>query len=129
MAIYRTSGSLRAATVINLLAGIWMIIAPFALGASSGARWNDVIFGILILLCALGRMAQPAARGYSVANFIFGIWLIISGWIFAGAGMHWNNTVTGIIVLICAWVAVRQVAVVTAFPESGTGTGTTRRAA
>ncbi len=122
MAVAIRSKNLTFYTVINLLAGIWMIIAPFAVGAATGARWNDVIFGILILACAIGRMANPSAQGLSWANFIFGIWLIISPFIlgFVGSGLRWNNIVTGIIVLIFAYLATRETGVtVGAYRDTG----------
>lgn len=41
------------ASWINFLIGIWMIIAPFATGYSGGvATWNEVIFGILLVIVA-----------------------------------------------------------------------------
>ncbi len=116
MADMDRSGTLRGLSVVNLLAGIWMIICPFAIGASTGARWNDVIFGVLIGLCAIGRMASPAARGLSWANVVFGIWLIISPFVlgFAGSGIQWNNVVTGIIVVVFGlWAAQHRLSVAT----------------
>lgn len=117
----QSSGTLKAGTVINLLAGIWLIITPFALGGSSGAVWDGVIFGILILLCAIGRMVSPLSRGFSVANVIWGIWMLISPWVlgFAGTGIRWSYTVTGIIVAIVATICTREIAVVTSLPASG----------
>jgi hypothetical protein len=112
------SRNLTVFSVINLLAGIWMIICPFAIGASTGARWDDVIFGILVLLFAIGRLANPAARGLSWTSVAFGIWLLISPWVlgWAGSGIHWNNTITGIIVIVFGTMAARE-------PGMGTGVG------
>lgn len=124
-----TNGVLRACSILMLIAGIWMIITPFALGGGGGAKANDLIFGILLVICSIGRLAAPSARGFSVANLIWGIWLIISPWAlhFVGAGMRWSNDVTGIVVVIVSSIALTQRAHVVAFPESQTGP--TRRAA
>ena len=48
---------------INLLAGIWLIIAPFVLsyqgGSAVGAAWNDVVLGIIVGVLGLWSMAAP----------------------------------------------------------------------
>ena len=49
----RTAASqIVAASGVNLLAGIWLIIAPFLLGYSDQAAplWNDIIVGIIVAL-------------------------------------------------------------------------------
>lgn len=128
MAVVHRSKLLAACSTILLIAGIWTIISGYALGGTAAAEWNGVIFGILLILCSLGRLAAPLARGYSVANIVWSIWLIISPWTFAStAGLRWSSDVTGIIALIFAIAAVRQIPMVTALPE--TGMGPTRRAA
>jgi hypothetical protein len=45
---------------INLLIGIWLIIAPFALGffAMRGTAWNQIVAGIIIFVDAVWAMAQ-----------------------------------------------------------------------
>ena len=39
---------------ISGLAGLWLIVAPFAMGFPSGsaAMWNDVILGVIVVLLA-----------------------------------------------------------------------------
>ncbi|HZP87920.1 MAG TPA: SPW repeat protein [Burkholderiales bacterium] len=46
---------------VNLVLGIWLIIAPFVLRfyhAETGAAWNQIILGILIAADALWVLAQ-----------------------------------------------------------------------
>lgn len=121
MVVERRTGKLTLFCTINILAGIWMIIMPFALGAATGARWDDVIFGVLVIIFAAARLASPTANGLSWVNFAFGIWLLISPYVlgFAGSGVRWNNTITGIIVLIFAALAARERFVVSAAVEPG----------
>lgn len=40
--------------VINILAGIWLIVSPWVLGFTSNttALWNAVILGIIVLVIA-----------------------------------------------------------------------------
>jgi len=55
--VYWTSGS-------NLLAGIWLVIAPFALAYNDieGALWNDIIIGISIFVLVLAAWSAYASR-------------------------------------------------------------------
>ena len=120
MALQRTA-ALTASTIINLIAGIWILIAPYALASSAGAKWNDSVLGILLIICAIGRMASPSVKAFSGANLIFGIWMIISPWVEGiVGGLRWNNEVVGIIVVIFSLIALGQNAIVS-YPESGTG--------
>ncbi len=116
------SGKLSLLSIISLLGGLWMIICPFAIGASTGARWDGVIFGVLVAIFAIGRLASPAARALSWVNFAFGIWLLISPWVlgFPGSGIRWNDTITGLIILICSGLAATDKGMVaTAGGETG----------
>lgn len=65
LAAVRVFGAYRAAWVswLNVLAGIWMIIAPFALGYSGFAHptWNDIIVGALVV--AFGAWSALATHG------------------------------------------------------------------
>lgn len=112
----------KAPSVVILLAGIWTIIAAYTLGGSAAAEWSGVVVGILFIICSIGRMAAPGARGFSVANIVWSIWLIISPWTFASrTALHWSNDVTGIIALICAIAALRQTPKVAVMPDTGYG--------
>jgi hypothetical protein len=47
---------IRAGRFLNVLFGAWIIIAPWLLaGANTGARWNDLIAGVLIIAVSLPR--------------------------------------------------------------------------
>jgi len=46
----------RAIRFINILFGVWIVVAPWLLtGAATGARWNDVIVGLALILLSLPR--------------------------------------------------------------------------
>lgn len=56
LALIRALAPLQAVWLswINLIAGIWLIIAPFALGyANTTPRWNDIILGIIVAALAV----------------------------------------------------------------------------
>src|SRR5690242_3182825 len=41
---------------LNVLAGVWLIIAPWVLGYEAGdPKWNDVVFGAIVVVLALVR--------------------------------------------------------------------------
>lgn len=46
---------------INLVLGVWLVIAPFVLGYSTmdGATWNHIIVGLLIAADAIWAIARP----------------------------------------------------------------------
>jgi hypothetical protein len=56
VAAIRTFGGFatRGWSWVNMLAGIWLIIAPFVLGYNNTTRplWNDIILGIVIAVLA-----------------------------------------------------------------------------
>lgn len=46
----------RAIRFINILFGVWVVLAPWLLaGAGTGARWNDVIVGLVLILLSIPR--------------------------------------------------------------------------
>jgi hypothetical protein len=49
---------------VNLVIGLWLIVAPFALGFANdpGATWNHVIVGLLTGGDALWALLQPPLR-------------------------------------------------------------------
>jgi len=62
-------GTDRTLDWINVVLGVWLIIAPFLLGYSAlaAALWNDIIVGIVVVVLAgwaalaMGRYHQPTA--------------------------------------------------------------------
>ncbi len=106
-------GQVKIASGLNIIAGIWLIIASWVLGYSNLSRplWNDVILGIAVAVIAAIRLW--AGRPYawlSWVNFILGLWLIISPWVLGYSGNRtalWNNVILGIIVaVLSAWSAL-----------------------
>jgi SPW repeat len=46
--------------------------------ARAAVTWNNVIVGIVVALLALIRTSAPQQAGWSWANVVLGIWLIVS---------------------------------------------------
>lgn len=89
---------------LNVLAGIWLIIAPFVLlYGNRTARINDIVLGIVIGVFALIRAIVPTFQTVwlSWLNAIWGIWLIIGSFFLVYAGKaRTNDIILGIIVLL-----------------------------
>ena len=96
------------ASGINILVGIWLILAPFIL-AYTGlqvAMWNDIILGVLVGVIALIRTFGTAQAGTSWINVLLGIWLIIAPFVLNygdNATPRWNDVILGILIVIFAW--------------------------
>jgi hypothetical protein len=86
--------------IINLIAGMWLILSPFLLGYSAGATANSVIIGIAVAILAIIRLAmtRDAWTGWLVAAI--GLWLIIAPFIFGFTepAVLWNEIIVGIII-------------------------------
>lgn len=90
---------------LNVLAGIWLIIAPWMLGyPASDPRWNDVVFGAIVALLALIRISGAYAESWlSWINAIVGVWLFVSAWaIDQSSAAAANDIILGVIVFVLA---------------------------
>jgi hypothetical protein len=99
------------ASGINVLLGVWLIISPWFYGyaagpAPAGVALNNVIVGILIVICAALRSFSPDRKVFlSGINIVLAIWTLISPWIYAyGADgpLFWTNIIVGIVVIALA---------------------------
>jgi len=112
-AITGTTEQAVTASGLNLVAGVWLIIAPFILGyGGTVAALNDLILGIVIGVIALIRIFSPARTTWlSWVNAVAGLWLIfapsILGYVLAAPRV--NDIVVGIIVVaLSAWSALSR---------------------
>ena len=86
---------------LNVLASTWLIIAPWVLGYSArDARWNDVVFGIVVGLLALIRAAGGYRQHWArLVNALVGIWLFVAAFtIDHSVVAMWNDIILGVIV-------------------------------
>jgi SPW repeat-containing protein len=93
------------ASGLNVLAGIWLIIAPWVLGyAPNDPKWNDVIFGILVGGFGLARVLGAYRDSWlSWLNALIGIWIFVSAFTIVSSGTaSANNIVLGAIVFVLA---------------------------
>ena len=90
---------------LNVIAGIWLIIAPWVLGYTAGdPKWNDVVFGIIVGCFALIRAAGAYRESWlSIANAVIGVWLFIAAFTIDASGTAAaNDIILGVIVFLLA---------------------------
>jgi hypothetical protein len=90
---------------LNVIAGIWLIIAPWVLGYSArDPRWNDVVFGIIVGIFALTRATGAYREDWlSWINALIGVWLFVAAFtIDHTSTAAWNDIILGIIVFLLA---------------------------
>jgi nitrate reductase NapE component len=95
------------ASALNVLAGIWLVIAPWVLGyASVSSTWNDVACGGAVILLAAERASAPSRRPWlSFVNVAIGIWLIVAAFVLSSYGTEWANDIIlgAIVALLGLW--------------------------
>jgi hypothetical protein len=101
------------AATLNVLAGIWLIIAPFVLGYRDGdPYWNDIVFGAVVVLLAGARAFGAYRQAWmSWLNMLIGAWLFASAfWLDSSGRAAWNDVVLGIIVFVLGAVSASATA-------------------
>ncbi len=106
----RSVGSIRAASTIALLAGIWLFVSPWVYGAyTHGSAWNSWIVGaVIVILAAIRLKSAVSATAPSWINFLLGIWTFFSPWIYGytgNTGRFVNSLCVGVIVVIAGLVS------------------------
>jgi multisubunit Na+/H+ antiporter MnhC subunit len=91
---------------ISLIAGLWMMVSPWALAYQAEARpmWNAIVLGALIAAVAFTAFFQVFAW-QEWANVLFGGWLIISPWVLGFSALSTvmlNAVVVGAVVAALA---------------------------
>lgn len=105
-------GTIRAASTICLICGIWFFVSPWVYGAyMHGNAWNSWIVGGLIVLWSVVRLIRPAySTGLSWYNTVCGAWVFCSPWIYgytAHTGRWINSMCVGFIVIVFSIVSAR----------------------
>lgn len=71
------------AAIVNLLMGMWLLAAPYALGYDrTPAAWNSTIVGILVMAVAVVRIVRPATTAWlSAVTLALGVWLVVASFV------------------------------------------------
>jgi hypothetical protein len=98
------SGQIRTASGLNVILGIWLIIAPFIFAMTAAAFWNDILVGLFVLILASTRVSRPTAstKPASWTNAIVGIWLILAPFVldYLSIAEIWDDIAVGVLLLI-----------------------------
>ncbi len=97
----------RVTTYINLIVGVWLIIAPAVFGSLTTDRIaaaNDIGFGLLVVAASWWVLAARRARLY-VSGFqvLCGVWLIVAPFVLryrAFSQLTLNDLIAGAIIVI-----------------------------
>lgn len=97
------------ASGLNVLAGSWLVLSPFAIGYESGdARWNPVVSGAIVALIGIVRAGGAYRQAWlSWLNAAVGVWLFFSAfWLAESGTASWNSGIMGVAVfLLASWAA------------------------
>jgi hypothetical protein len=103
--LQQTKTTIQTLSGLDIVAGVWLIIAPFVLGYSvvPAALWNDLLVGLAIIVLSATR---TAGEGYRMAwpswtNVALGVWLILAPFILGYSTITaalWNDIILGVIV-------------------------------
>jgi general stress protein CsbA len=102
---------------INIVLGIWLVMAPPLLGYLDANAWtNDRLLGVLVALTAGVALYFPRVR---FLNASLGVWLIIAPFVlgYIGSRAITNDIVVGIAVAVISFIPSR------ALPRRTTRTG------
>ncbi|HET9017633.1 MAG TPA: SPW repeat protein [Thermomicrobiaceae bacterium] len=101
------------ASGVNVVAGIWLIVAPFVLGFSvmRDSMWNGIVVGSIVAVLAALRLWQTwTSTWLSWVNALLGAWMIASPWIYFHSNVTavlWSDIVAGAVILVMAiWSAL-----------------------
>lgn len=96
----RTNGRAQGVGIINLLAGMWLILSPFLFGYSGGATTNSVTVGIVVALLAVLRLVMARDIWTSWLVAVAGLWLVVSPFIFGFTQPEvlWNEIIVGVVI-------------------------------
>ena len=110
----RNRAQVQAGSGLNIIAGIRMIIAPFALAYSDSAMAlaNDISVGAAVLVLAMVRSMGAFRMRWawiSVTNALIGGWLIAAPFVLGYSNIEaavWNDVALGILIALFAlWSA------------------------
>lgn len=96
---------------LNMIVGLWLIAAPFALGYAhfAPARWNDIVVGLLVAAFAAWRAFGHAGGWAAWVNLFLGGWLLVSPWMYGFTHLNAavvNDVLSGSAIALLALVGV-----------------------
>jgi hypothetical protein len=97
--------------MINVVAGIWLFISPFVLGAMElRLTASNAVFGAAIAIFALAAVYRLMPIEELIVAVLAG-WVFVSPWVLQtpAAAIAWSNWITAAIVVIAALSSMMRV--------------------
>lgn len=109
----------RVPSLVTLIAGLWLVVAPFVLDYGEAVTWvdgywNDVLAGIAITVVSATRVVTPLYTApLSLITAALGVWLIVAPFALGynvngdSPAATTNDIATGIVVLgfaLASWL-------------------------
>ena len=98
---------------VNLVLGIWLIVAPFALRFTGTPRNDAIWVGVIVVLVAIWALAMPSSQIAEWSDLLLGIGLFIAPWVLGFSGIPaaaWNAWIVGALIAIFSGVAIPDTA-------------------
>jgi uncharacterized membrane protein len=97
----------RLASVLILLAGVWVLISPVFISITGGALVNIMIMGGIIALAGLVQLMWTSSLPSWVGGIV-AVWLFIAAFVFnVSNAISWNEVISAIIVfMLVTWDGV-----------------------
>jgi hypothetical protein len=98
--------SKKVSNITSLLAGIWMVLAPFLLGFSGfvSEAWDSVLIGVIVGCLAIYRMTSQTVHVWTgTVSLILGLWAILAPFALgagASASAIWSSVIAGAVVAV-----------------------------
>ena len=94
-------------SLLNVVAGVWLILSPFVLGYSTdaAARNVDIVVGVVVAVLAAGRAFGHTGAWAAWTNVVLGAWVLVEPYMlrFGNHGItSTNHMVTGLIIVAFA---------------------------
>jgi SPW repeat len=91
--------------MINVVAGIWLFISPWVLGAynSGWLTLSNALFGAMIAIFALAAVYRLMPLEELIVA-VLGAWIFVSPWVLqpTNDALAWSNWITAAVVVIAA---------------------------
>lgn len=102
-------GLAKTASGLNVILGIWLVIAPLVIYfASPAALWNEVIVGVILFALALSRTSALRITWPSWVNLVLGAWLIIAPFVLGNnnSSAVWTQVISGAVIGLVAFLSL-----------------------
>lgn len=93
---------------VLIIGGVWLFVAPWALGTSSdvNSSWNAWTVGVLVAGTGWWSLTKPADKTSEWLQGLFGVWLFVAPWVLGFSALtaaSANAWIVGASIVGLAW--------------------------